>query len=177
MPIATGSAGDIFGAIMATPGDLYTPAGSTSATVDLLVGESLTNEFFLLPGDPLAALDPGFGATAITMPDLVSVSFGTARHPSYGAVGDLDFDGEGELLAGTRTKEVVLWYADRFASAVSSNTVDRATATIFQLASAAASSTDFYVQFVGDFNGDGHPDLCVGDNHANTDQGQAVLLY
>jgi hypothetical protein len=177
MPIATGSATDLFGAIMATPGDIYTPSGSTSQAIELAVGESLTAEFFVLPGEGTAAMDPGFSAPAINVASIVSTSFGASRHPSFGLLGDLDFDGRGELLGGTFTKEVFFWHADRFLAAVTSNTVARETGSFFLLASSASDSAELNVQYVGDFNGDGHPDVCVGDNRANTNQGQAVLLY
>jgi hypothetical protein len=181
-PIATGSSTDFFGYALGTIGNLYdVPGASKNGVPDLAICTSLTDKMYLNPSDPVSGTVPDFSASEITIQgpgSNIGVSVAHGLQPVQGLVGDLDSDGRGDLLVGTRlTKDVVLWYADRFAASVTSSTVNKSTGISMKLQSEAADTGELITQYVGDFTGDGYPDIVVGDFHANSDHGQAVLFY
>jgi hypothetical protein len=184
MPLATGSSTDKFGSLLGAVGDVYSVPGATKAAPDLAVCGSLVDYMTFLPGDAQSASDPGFSATAINIAGdggYISQSVATGLHPVYGLLGDLDSDGHADLLAGTTyPKDAMLFYADTFASKVAGG-VHKAAGVSIKLQAETTNTANLNVQYVGDFNNDGHLDLVIGDPRAGTTSGtylgQAILLY
>ena len=176
--IATGSAAAFFGSSIACTANLYNPSTQTDVP-DLAISESLSDQMYVQPGDG----SPAFSSARITIQgpgSNIGYSLASSVNGFQGAVGDLDLDGNGDLLVGTRTsspRDVVLWYSDRFGSSVSSGTVQKSSGISIPIAAAVASSAEFIVQYIGDMNGDGSPDAVVGDPRANSNNGQVILLY
>jgi hypothetical protein len=180
-PIVSGSAANFFGYLVAPLGNLYdVPGAAQSGIPDISISNSLTDEMYVQPADPLTTNNP-FTAPLITIRGAnsnIGIGVATGLYPTLGLLGDLDSDGRGDLLAGTRqSKDVVLWYADRFASSVASNALTRATGISITFQAVASDTAELMPRYVGDFNGDGFGDIVVGDQKANSNQGQAILLY
>ena len=171
-----------YGFGLANVGEFYTPAGAVRGATDLAVARSLVDEMYLAPGEPTAANDPGFSTNPVVVQATgnAGISIATSDDPVLGLLGDLDGDGDPELCVGTRIsnpKDLVLWYPDRFASGVSALPVPRAAGSSIVFQPTAGASDELIVQYVGDFNDDGHLDLAVGDYRSNTNQGQVALFY
>jgi hypothetical protein len=178
-PIMSGSAGQLFGSTLARLGDFYDPPSATTGSIDLAVAGSNTDSFLVQPSEGT----PAFSSATVTVSgpsSNIGYSIANGVNAVEGLVGDLDGDDRGDLLAGTRTsspRDIVLWYADTFASGIVSGTVLKSTGYSIPIAAASAGSAEFLVQYVGDFNGDGQPDIIVGDPRVASNQGQAILLY
>ncbi len=184
-PIATGSSTNAFGSVLGALGNLYDVAGASTTGPDLAISDSISGQMYVQPGDSASGSSADFTAARITIQgpsSNIGISVAQAFLPTLGLVGDLDADGRGDLFTGTRlSKDVVLWYADRFASAVSSNTVNKSSGISMTLQSQTADTATLVTAYVGDFTGDGYPDMVVGDYNATgqgqANHGQAVLFY
>jgi hypothetical protein len=185
-PLATGSTADLYGLVIAAVGDLFTAPTGTTAAPDLAICGSLVDYMQVRAGDPTSASDPGFSTAAINIPgdaSYIGQSVASAEHPALGLPGDIDGDGQADLLAGTTySKDAVLFYHDTFAARVADNNLHKTTGIAIRLQAETPNTANLNVQYVGDFNKDGHMDIVIGDYRAapssgSTFRGQAILLY
>jgi hypothetical protein len=168
-----------YGFVIANLGDFFQVAGATEEAFDLGVARVNQDEIYVVPGDPLSATDSGFGAAPVRVSATgqVGQSIATSWDPAFGLLGDLDGDATPELCTGTRVPphDLLFWYPDQFATAISGGVVLRDSG--ISVTTAVADTQELTVQYVGDINGDGHLDLAVGDFRANALVGRVVLVY
>ena len=178
-PIAS-KATNLFGSRVAVLGNIK-DGGSATGVRDIAIGESVSDQLFVQLGDPASSGGAPFTAPLVTIngPGTnIGQSIASSYSPVFGDLGDLDLDGRGELLAGTRlSDEVLLWYGDVYATISTGATVAHTTASSTTLDAETDTTAELAVSFVQDFNDDGHPDVVVGDMRANTNAGQVILLY
>lgn len=177
--IATGPAGryagDIYSLGDVTGGGsidvgIFNSSGAGSLAV--FTGESNFTVGFSMTSDLAASAGDGFGSRS-----------GHSMHAALGGVGQLDGAAGPEILlasiqSGTDAGDARLWYAP-----VSSATVRSSADVVFAPElEAGEASGQVAAGFVGDINGDGHPDLAVGEPNwptglAGTATGRVTLYY
>ena len=132
--------------------DIGIYVGTMGGFVEVLTGETDYTSGFSITNDLTNRAGDSFG-----------VELAQGFSPVRGAEGDLNQDGAADLLigaweTGTAPGDVRLWYAP-----ISGATVRSSADVVFTpevLTGAVASRT---TNFIGDVNGDGYPDLAVGE--------------
>ncbi|MCG8555171.1 MAG: FG-GAP and VCBS repeat-containing protein [Proteobacteria bacterium] len=149
------------------------------------------------PGDGLGSFDP---SQAVVLDnaggantDSLGVAMASVRGP-FSSNADIDGDGKGELFIGSaglggHPGAGLLFYADNVASGAQSGAIGTDVASVrlrHDMAGepliVAGNSSDNqnvwgFVQYVGDINGDGFPDLAFGDPKSNSGRGRVQILY
>ncbi|MDH5673044.1 MAG: hypothetical protein OEZ06_12890 [Myxococcales bacterium] len=176
MPVASGAGS--YGYEVSAIGQLL-DIGPSSGLMDVAVSGSLTSEFVVQPGDPASASDPRFSSTPTTVSGgNVGQSIANGYHPVLTDASDFDGDGLPEICASDPlTPDIRLWYGDDFLVEAADNAVNKNTAIQILLDATQDDTLDLEVEFVGDVNGDGHPDMLIGDFWSFGTAGQAILLY
>lgn len=122
----------------------------------------------------------GFGSSVFSISNDVSgagsdrmgVALGLGRHPWLGAVGDIDADGLADVFFGSDEYGSADGAADFFYS--ESTLVDRVrTEASVSFQAAAGDGRRRAVAFVGDLDGDGFPDMGIGER----DSGQFYIIH
>ena len=152
-----------FGATKAT----VTAASTTSLTVTVPVGARLA---------PISVLNTGSGLTAISnkyyqpsftpvkaffgTSDLAAVqAFSTGNYSFGSAVGDLDGDGKTDIVALDLNNTLAIYLNSSTSGAITSGS--------FSNVQTLTTGTGAEEVVVGDFNGDGKPDIAVANSTAN----------
>jgi len=143
--------------------DVAIHVATNPASLQVLTGESGFTAGFSMTDD---------------LPDRAGDAFGTRSdggfNPALGRLGQIDGAGGPEVLlasneSGNDAGDVRLWYAP-VAGATPRSSAD----VVF---SATATTGGVSAGFVGDVNGDGHPDLAVGERSAGSGAGLVTLYY
>jgi hypothetical protein len=191
---AIDSGGTLQGVGVYALGDAYRPAGSTEGKIDIGVYTFGDVGFVLYPGETnFAPADRVLVAQSGSPP-----GDGTYFGSSVCTGADLDGDGLMELCAagerdlsdGSSPGTAYLWYGDNFAlqlreSASPLEVLTDAATVLDPAVSGAidATGTPFVrpgarvVDFVGDLNGDGRPDMAVSTPSSNESAGELTILY
>jgi hypothetical protein len=186
MPFETGQPA-FFGANLAVSNVLDTVM---SDKVDLLTKRLADDKFYVYTGDsnfaPASRVQVN-GIGSDYLGDSVGADFHPAlpAHPSFPTperAGDLDGDGVVDLCAGASAPAgaTYVWYSDVVDASSSDLTLTSAEGSRVEPAPSAGTLRSV-VRFVGDLNGDGAPDLLVGNPDAScvagSSCGRATLLY
>jgi hypothetical protein len=103
---------------------------------------------------------------------------GIGRHPYLGNAGDLDRDGLVDILMGSLEEGTGPSHGDLFYSVLALRSVRVRSARDVQLGPPSSSMTDgLRVQYVGDLNGDGYPDIALGDPTFMSASGRVTIHY
>ncbi len=186
LPLDVATTKASLGRAIAVLGNVYDlPGAKRPGALDIAVSVRNSDHFVLYPGDN--GFDPADkllvnGASAAT-------SFGASIASDYFAgrgtdLGDLDGDGKPELCAGEKVSSLTgsspgqafLWYSDVVQSKTTSHALSYTEGSPIA-PPAGAGTGQRTVRYVGDLNGDGAPDMVVADPAANSNQGEATILY
>ena len=172
--IANGSAAT-FGLTISAIGDFN---GDTRQDFAVYNGNSLGNATIFLQ------TASGFSSTSIVVianniagnsGDLMGQSLGLGYHPQFGLLGDFDGDGLGDALLGSVQRGTAAGGVDLFYGA--NPAVNRQRSTVDAQLEPSDAGTTRFAAYVGDVNGDGHPDIMVGDPGYTSGQGRVRLVY
>lgn len=186
-----------FGSVVLALGNVYEPPTvATKGVLDIALWRFSDSGFNVYPGEMSFAPESKIlVASATATPEIFSAGFGGFDSKR----GDLDGDGRSELYVAydqgfgfpvptpavptPPIPSASLWYADVFAQNINGDgAIDESTATKVSALSGAG-ATGRVVDFVGDINGDGKPDIAVGSPGANIDpvstfgSGEFTLLF
>jgi hypothetical protein len=186
-PIDTGTKGYFAGAVYST-GNVRDLSSGTAGMRDIVIKDNSTNEFLLYLGDSdfnsadrirvqgdQTGKNPGTGS---------SVCSGFSPALSQQVAGDVDGDGLADMCAGENISSTsgaapgnaYLWYGSVVASKTSGGILSYTEA--HSIAPAAVSgATNRIVDFTGDLDGDGEPDIAIGDPTATSNKGALTILY
>jgi hypothetical protein len=185
LPIDQGLSGK-FGISIAAVGNVYDVASANNpGTADLAI-YAFGDGFYIYPGD--SNFNPAdrvtVGSSAMTEGTFFGFSICTGSK-----YGDLDGDGFADVCAagltnpdtGTGTALAELFYSDVLVKHAGSSLLRIDTSEGSPLDPPAASdfnsNTPGVVEFVGDLNKDGKPDIAIGGPAANGNQGEFTILY
>jgi hypothetical protein len=156
---------------------------------DVLVGSGAQTFFNVYLGDQNSSSVRFAPDTKVRLNGETGTQFGVSVAATFNpnlassSAGDLDADGLDELLLGTQQNSPstaagfgYLFYGDTLATAITAQTVSYTVASRVDPA-ARAGTLRRTVQYVGDVNGDGSPDLVVADPDAAAAAGGFTVLY
>lgn len=183
--IDSGAAG-VFGSALFTLGNVYNvPTANRRNVLDIAIWQGEQASFVIYPGDNNFAVADRVQVrarlgTALALGVGNGADFITGRNGiSTRARGDLDNDGLVELAAAYDFGDVTpppanLWYGQTLAGKVSGATINEDYASLLQ-PPVGVDDTGRVIEYVGDLNADGEPDLAVGSLVFG--DGQWTVLY
>lgn len=173
-----------FGQNLVAVGNVYNlPSANRPGTADLAIWQGFANAFYVYLGDTNFA-----AADRITVGPQSSSAVYLGESICGGrSSADLDGDGIAELCAsgelnpmtGAAPGAASLWYGDVFARKVNAGSINSNSSSLLNPA-AAPNVTNRVVEFVGDLNKDGKPDLAIGGNNQMFNMsiaGEFTILY
>jgi hypothetical protein len=182
-PIAQGLTGK-FGLNVVALGNVFNLASANKpGTMDLAIYEG-QDAFYIYPGDSNFNPADRITVTSSATGTSFGVTIGTGSK-----YGDLDGDGLAEVSAagfsdprtGTGTTVAELFYGDVLAKRAALGPVDTSEGSPLDPPAQSnpdpSAATPGVVEFVGDLNHDGKPDIAIGGPAANGNQGEFTILY
>jgi len=112
-----------------------------------------------------------------TSGDEFGVSIAVGRHPWLGVLGDLDADGETDLLTGSDQAPTAPGALDLFYGFTPSGDFVRADRDVLIQPASSAATARRKEAYVGDINGDGFPAFALGDPAQSSGAGRVILHY
>jgi len=185
LPLDVSTTKGTTGSILAVLGNAYdVPGGQTPGAIDIAVLEIGTDHFVLYPGDNAFAPADKVRVTGASASSEIGGSIANGFSAALGTdLGDLDGDGKPELcasdrissLTGSTPGQAFLWYSDVVQTATASDPLSYLDASPIA-PPAGVGTARRLVEYAGDLNGDGDPDLVVGAPLANS-RGELTILY